>query len=99
MTIEDNDERELRCRRLGHMVRFRYCRTQEGRTVCPHILNCWWEVFDVEDFLREELPEEDFARLRKRSPRDKVGTLLDILQRVQERSGAAGADAEQAETE
>jgi hypothetical protein len=84
--ITDNDERETRCRRLGHAVSFRYCRAQEGETVCPCVLDCWWEVFDVQAFLREHLTPEEFARLAEPSGGDKVTTLLDLIRKARQRA-------------
>ena len=79
----EHDERRLRCRRLGHEVTFRYCRTQEGGSVCPLILDCWWEVFDVAGFLREHLEPEEFEKLARRGFRPKVTSLLDLIQQAQ----------------
>ena len=42
-SITGNDERETYCRKLGHKLRFAYCRTTDGDTVCPKILDCWFE--------------------------------------------------------
>jgi hypothetical protein len=84
--LSDNDEREIRCRRLGHTVSFAYCRAQEGETVCPCILDCWWQTFDVQSFLREHLSAEEFARLSQPPSADKVTTLLDLIRKARERS-------------
>lgn len=81
--IQQHDKRTIRCRRLGHEVTFHYCRTQEGRTVCVRILDCWWEVFDVRGFLQEHLPPQEFAELTHKKPgRGKVHTLLELIERA-----------------
>jgi len=90
--ISEHDERRLRCRRLGHPVAFRYCRTQEGASVCPLILDCWWEVFDVAAFLREHLEPEQFETLARRGFRPKVATLLDLVQQARQAQKAESAD-------
>jgi hypothetical protein len=82
MALTEHDDRTVRCRRLGHMVAFRYCRTQEGRTVCPLILDCWWQVFDVRAFLEKHLPAEQIARLERPAPRPKVVSLLEMIERA-----------------
>ena len=83
MTAEHDDHR-IRCRRLGHEVTFGYCRTQEGSTVCPLILDCWWEVFDVAGFLREHLEPAEFEKLARRGFRPKVTSLLDLIQQARQ---------------
>ena len=84
----EHDERRLRCRRLGHEVTFRYCRTQEGASVCPLILDCWWEVFDVAAFLREHLAREEFETLARRGFRPKVTSLLDLIEQARRNAQA-----------
>lgn len=83
MTISDQDFRERRCPRLGHGVNFEYCRTQEGARVCPRILNCWWETFDVRGFLQENLSHEQYMTLE--TPREggsKMDSLLDLIEKA-----------------
>ncbi len=84
MPIDEQDERTIRCKRLGHPVSFRYCRLQEGCTICHHILNCWWEVFDVRAFLEENLPEEEMQRLLNPQPKPKVLSLLELIEKAKE---------------
>ena len=85
MPIDQHDERRIRCRRLGHEVNFHYCRTQEERTPCPGILDCWWEVFDVRAFLAEVLSPEEFEAIAARRPRAKVVTLLELIEQAKNR--------------
>jgi hypothetical protein len=90
MPIGEHDERRVRCRRLGHEVAFRYCRTQEGCTPCPSIMDCWWESFDVRAFLKENLPAQELAALAERRPRAKVVTLLDLIEQARRRTHGKG---------
>jgi hypothetical protein len=77
------DHRCRRCPRLGHDVAFAYCRTLEGATICPRILDCWWEIFGVERFLREQLSEEEFAALAVPRPaKPKVLSLVELIEQA-----------------
>lgn len=90
------DRRCRRCPRLGHDITFEYCRSQEGDSVCPRILDCWWETFDVRGYLRENLSEEEFAALSERPPaRPKVLSLVELIEQAKKR--AASTDAESSE--
>jgi hypothetical protein len=82
------DELERRCPRLGGPVRFAYCRTDAAEGgLCPKILDCWWERFDVASLMREALSEEDFARLsRLHPPPNKVASLIDLIRQARERT-------------
>ncbi|NOY82902.1 MAG: hypothetical protein GXP31_18040 [Kiritimatiellaeota bacterium] len=85
--LSDEDHRVRRCPRLGHEVRFRYCRTQEGDRICPHILDCWWESFDVAGFLRPHLAAQEWERLVVRRPRPKVAGILELIQKARNAAG------------
>ena len=87
MAITDHDGRTIRCRRLGHQVPFRYCRTQEGESICPLILDCWWQVFDVRSFLAEHLPPEQMERLEAGCRPDRVASLMEIIERAKRTAG------------
>ena len=91
--IDQHDHRVRRCPRLGHEVSFHYCRTQEGATICPKILDCWWETFDVAAFLRENLPAEQWEALVAPKPGNKVLTLLEIIRRAKESTAENNDDA------
>lgn len=89
MALSDNDARSTRCRRLGHAVTFGYCRTQEGDSVCPHVLDCWRETFDVRSFLAEHLPEDELGRMCDSFARGKVVSLIELAQQARQ-SGSPG---------
>ena len=98
--LDEHDTREIRCPRLGHEVTFRYCRTQEEDTLCPRILDCWWETFDVHAFLENNLPPEQFRlqqKILEHHPPPKVASLVELIDRAKEaRRAKEGKEARQA---
>ncbi|OPZ99531.1 MAG: hypothetical protein BWY71_00959 [Planctomycetes bacterium ADurb.Bin412] len=84
MTIERHDIRKIRCRMLGHEVPFGYCRQGCGELPCRKIFDCWFEVFPVEEFMREHYSREQIEKILSPPP-DKVTTLIDLIQRAQQR--------------
>lgn len=72
-----------RCPRLGGPVSFSYCGGC-GRNggYCWKVLNCWWEYFDVADYLRRRLSADEFAALCQARPRPKVTSLIEIIERA-----------------
>ncbi len=83
----DVDDQERRCPRLGHSVRFGYCRTcGEEMPVCFKVFDCWWERFDVVAYLKGRMPEDEFAKLSKAEPKPKVASLLDLIAQAKKRT-------------
>lgn len=85
--MDTHDRKLVRCRRLGHEVPFGYCRVENGREPCRLILDCWWEQFDVRAFLRENLSEEEMAKVEKAAaapPPSKAAGLVEIIRQARE---------------
>lgn len=79
--IEEHDNKTQRCRKLGHEVSFRYCRGGAGNEICRSILDCWWEIFDVRSFMRENMPEQ-LDHIEKTPPPSKINTILDLIEQA-----------------
>ena len=88
--LEEHDERVRRCPRLGHEVTFRYCRTQEGESICPRILDCWWETFDVRGFLERHLPPEQMRPLLEGERPPKIASLVELIEQARRRAQEGG---------
>ncbi len=74
---------ERRCPRLGGPVSFSYCKTcDEVQQPCFKIIDCWWETFDVVRYLKDHLSEEQFKRLTKATPRPKIASLVELIEKA-----------------
>lgn len=81
------EDMERRCPRLGSAVSFKYCAMSgEDDGFCWKILDCWWEIFDVEGYLKARLPEAEFQRLMKTAdkPVNKVASILSIIEKAKQ---------------
>lgn len=85
---QSHDNDTTRCRRLGHDVRFGYCREENDGNPCRLILDCWWQSFDAQSFLRSQLTPEAYAALERAEPPNKVLSLVDLINLAKERSGS-----------
>ena len=75
-----------RCPRLGGPVDFRYCLRAAGQgRACFKILDCWWEIFDVTEYIRRTMGEDELAALAARRPQPKVTSLVEIIRRARQR--------------
>ena len=77
---------ELRCPRLGGEITFAYCEREGGDIPCPQIINCWQAFFPVETWLKEHLSQEAWERFTGHVPRDKVTTLVDLIEAAKKRA-------------
>ena len=78
---------ERRCPRLGNPVPFDYCESCDAdRQPCFKILDCWWEYFDVVQYLKEKLPEDQFNRLMAAKPKPKVASLVELIEQARQRN-------------
>lgn len=80
-----HDRLEIRCPRLGGQVTFAYCRKEGGALPCQRTILCWQGRFPVEAFLRSVLTAEDWERWMDQSPKEKVVTLLELIEAAKER--------------
>ena len=72
-----------RCPRLGGPVDFFYCLTCERqRHPCLKIIDCWWETFDVQRYLQENLTSEVLQQFNSRKPEPKISQIIKVVART-----------------
>ncbi len=77
-----DEQNQIRCPRLGHHVSFSYCRRENGGLPCFKALDCWFEQFPVEKYLREELSSEEWKRVFENPSKPKMTSLLDLIEQA-----------------
>lgn len=83
--ITAHDARQRRCPRLGHDVPFSYCRSPGTDLPCGRISDCWWELFDVEAFLRAHYSEEQIQQILA-PPKNKTLSLFELIEKARKAS-------------
>ncbi len=82
-----NDNLERRCPRLGSAIPFKYCMISgEDSLPCWKIRDCWWEIFDVDAYLKANVPEPVYKQLVAAKPKEKVASLLEIIEQAKNRT-------------
>jgi hypothetical protein len=82
------DHLERRCPRLGGAVTFKYCRISGDQDLpCWKIFDCWWEYFDIMDYLRQNMPGKSFLRLVQTKPKSKISSLVELIEQAKNRVG------------
>ena len=76
-----------RCPRLGNTVPFDYCEScGDEQQPCFKILDCWWEHFDVVQYFKDSLPEDQFNHLLQARPKPKVTSLIELIEQARKRN-------------
>ncbi len=78
-----DDKFKVRCRKLGHLIYFSYCRAENKGLPCVKTMDCWYPYFNVEEFLRAELTDDEFAEVFARPQKPKVLSLVELLEKAQ----------------
>lgn len=81
------DEYSIRCPRLGHDITFSYCRSENNGLPCFKTLDCWFQYFPVEEYLRERLSLEEWEKVFEREGKSKVQSLLELIEEAKKRAG------------
>lgn len=79
------DDFTIRCPRLGHAITFSYCRSENMGVPCPRTLDCWFQYFPVEAFLKETLSQEEWAKAFEKPGHAKVQSLLELIEEAKKR--------------
>ncbi|RLB20483.1 MAG: hypothetical protein DRG76_10935 [Deltaproteobacteria bacterium] len=77
------DSHHIYCPKLGHLVHFAYCRRQGHGVPCEKIINCWYEVFLIEDYLRKTLSPSEWDSFLARRPKPKLTMLVELALKSQ----------------
>ena len=83
--IAEHDHRVRRCPMLGHEIPFSYCRAPASELPCRRILDCWWETFNVERFVRRHYSDAAVEKIL--APRkDKTLTIFELIEKARKGS-------------
>jgi hypothetical protein len=76
------DEFLIRCPRLGHQINFSYCRIENNGLPCFKTLDCWYQHFEVESFLKSELSEQEWKNIFEKQTQPKMLSLLEMIEQA-----------------
>ena len=77
---------EIRCRKLGHQISFSYCRKENNGLPCLKTLDCWYQYFPVEEYLRSQLSSEEFSATFEKPQKPKVLSLVELIEQAQKKT-------------
>jgi hypothetical protein len=82
------DSREIYCRKLGHYLTFRYCRSERDGLPCGKITDCWFDKIPIGEYLRDNYSPGELAGSIGPPPA-KAATLVAMIEQARRRMKAA----------
>jgi len=80
-----DDERQIRCPKLGHQLHFSYCVKENQGIPCFRTLDCWFEHFEVAAFLEKTLTPAEWKAAFEKPPKPKMLSLLEMIEQAKNR--------------
>jgi len=93
MSIDQHDNKKIYCRMMGHHLNFAYCRKTASAQPCRKIFDCWFETFDIEQFMQKHFTDEQIKTILA-PPKAKVTSLIELIQQAQENAKKQGSENE-----
>jgi len=78
------DTEEGYCKILGHFLKFDYCKTANKGLPCSKVLDCWFQIFPIQDFINENYSKDE-QKIIFEPPKSKILSLSEILEQAQQR--------------
>jgi hypothetical protein len=82
--LSDHDIKTRHCPMLGHEIAFSYCRAPGNEAPCRKIFDCWFESFDIREFIAAHYDTATIAAIAAPPP-PKLASLMDIIRQAQKR--------------
>ncbi|MEJ2053437.1 MAG: hypothetical protein P8X42_05910 [Calditrichaceae bacterium] len=82
LTSEVFDQESIYCRKLGHHLKFNYCRQESEELPCSRIKKCWQYKLPVDNYLKNNFSEEALQKTFA-PPVPKLTSLLELIQKAQ----------------
>ena len=79
------DDYEIRCPRLGHQISFSYCCLENQGLPCFKTLDCWYDHFLVEEYMKQELTASEWERVFGGPPKQKMLSLVELIEQAKKR--------------
>lgn len=84
-SIPPGKDYKIRCPRLGHQITFSYCRIENRGLPCFKALDCWFQHFLVEEYLRRELTPKEWEHVFENPLKPKMLSLVEIIEQAKKR--------------
>jgi hypothetical protein len=79
--IQEFDDRQQHCPRLGHFLNFGYCRTCQNQLPCFKIMDCWYMQIPIQEYLEKNFSAEQIQIILA-PPKPKMISILEIVESV-----------------
>jgi hypothetical protein len=82
--MDQRDNLEIYCRKLGHHLHFSYCRRENAGMPCAKAASCWQHRFDITGYLTMYYSEDN--SISAQPSNSKLTSILSIIEQVKHNS-------------
>ncbi len=82
MNDQEYDDLEIRCPKLGHQLRFSYCRGEQNDLPCSRSLKCWEGRLPAGGYFRKKLTPAQWDRCFESPPPPKMSSLMELIEQA-----------------
>jgi hypothetical protein len=76
------DTEPIYCRKLGHFLKFNYCRSERNGLPCARTIKCWTGKIPVSDYLEQNFNQSEIQYLFE-PVIPKMTSIIELIQRAQ----------------
>lgn len=81
--INVHDHLQRYCSSLGHKVPFEYCRRMNASLPCTKILDCWKNIFPVNEFIKQNYTVDEIASIFEPA-KPKLVQIFELMKKAEE---------------
>ena len=79
--IDIHDGETIYCRKLGHHLKFSYCRIESEMMPCSGIIKCWSDRLSILEFLDDHFSADELEKVFA-PPDPKITSLVNLIQKA-----------------
>lgn len=79
--LNQYDKHQTYCRQLGHLINFSYCRIMNNKLPCNSVLNCWFELIPIREFIKENYSKEEIEKFLI-APKSRLTKILEAAEKI-----------------
>jgi hypothetical protein len=83
--IDEFDEQQRHCPRMGHVIHFGYCRCCQNKLPCYKLMDCWYMQVPIHEFMAEHFSKDEIRAILT-PPKSKLLSIVELVEAIKKDS-------------